>query len=122
MFVKRIINKYINEELTSRYADTVMKTVSPLGVTLLSNTELCSDESHAASKRNTVLSSPGYSRYSPGNSPRDNTEVSLSSSSLSGVLRMRPNVMKEILNVVTFAKHKQRQIVLKLAIRMRLFS
>ena len=38
----------------------------------------------------TVLSSPGYSRYSPGKRPRDSTEESVSSSSLSGVLRIRP--------------------------------
>ncbi|CAD6243283.1 GSCOCG00013020001-RA-CDS [Cotesia congregata] len=35
-------------------------------------------------------SSPGISRYSPGKSPRDNTDESLSSSSGSGVLRIRP--------------------------------
>ncbi|KYQ49317.1 hypothetical protein ALC60_11598 [Trachymyrmex zeteki] len=37
-----------------------------------------------------VRSSPGISRYSPGNKPSESTDESLSSSSGSGVFRMRP--------------------------------
>ena len=75
---------------TSRYAEIVMKICSPYDVTLFNSTELCNELSHAASKRNMQRSSPGISRYSPGKSPRDSTELSLSSSSGSGVFLMRP--------------------------------
>lgn len=75
---------------TSTYAEIVMKICSPYDVTLFKSTELCKELSHAASKRNMQRSSPGISRYSPGNRPRDSTELSLSSSSGSGVFLMRP--------------------------------
>ena len=42
---------------TSRYADIVIYIVSPDEVTLLSNKELCNEESQAASNRNIVRSS-----------------------------------------------------------------
>lgn len=68
-----------------------MKICSPGEVTLFSSAELCKELSHAASNLNIVLSSPGISRYSPGKSPKDRTELSLSSSSSdSGVFRIRP--------------------------------
>ena len=43
--------------LTSKYAEIVIYMVSPDGVTLLSNKELCKEESHAASNLNMVRSS-----------------------------------------------------------------
>lgn len=67
-----------------------MNICSPYDVTLLSNAELCRELSQAASNRNMDLSSPGISRYSPGNKPSESTEESLSSSSGSGVLRILP--------------------------------
>lgn len=63
---------------------------SPYAVTLFNKGELCKEESHAASNRNMQRSSPGFSMYSPGNSPKDKTELSLSSSSDSGMFLIRP--------------------------------
>lgn len=67
-----------------------MKICSPYEVTLLSNAELWSELSQAASNLYIHLSSPGTSRYSPGKSPRESTEESLSSSSGSGVFLILP--------------------------------
>ena len=62
--------------------------VSPAGVTRLSKSELCSEESHAASNLKMTLSSAtpepdiavDESKYSPGNSPKLKTLPSKSSS------------------------------------------
>lgn len=67
-----------------------MNICSPYDVTRLRSAELCNELSHAASNLNMHLSSPGTSKYSPGNKPKDNTELSLSSSSGSGVFLIRP--------------------------------
>ncbi|KAF4531048.1 hypothetical protein B566_EDAN017389 [Ephemera danica] len=67
-----------------------MKICSPELVTLFSSGELCNELSQAASKRNIARSSPGISNTSPGNRPKERTELSLSSSSGSGVFRIRP--------------------------------
>ena len=94
---------------TSTYAEIVMKICSPYDVTLFNSTELCNELSHAASKRNMQRSSPGISRYSPGKSPRDSTELSLSSSSGSGVFLMRPEHKHSLLEVFIQTKRKQQQ-------------
>lgn len=76
---------------TSKYADIVMKICSPCEVTLFNSGELCKELSQAASNLNMTLSSPSVSKYSPGKSPKDNTELSLSSSSSdSGVFLILP--------------------------------
>lgn len=68
-----------------------MKICSPFAEIRFRSGELCNELSQAASNRNIQRSSPGTSRYSPGNSPSDRTEPSLSSSSSdSGVFRIRP--------------------------------
>ena len=94
---------------TSRYAEIVMKICSPYDVTLFNSTELCNELSHAASKRNMQRSSPGISRYSPGKSPSDSTELSLSSSSGSGVFLMRPEHKHSLLEVFIQIQGKQQQ-------------
>lgn len=89
--IKVLPNQNSATLLTSKYAEIVMKICSPVEVTRLSKAELCNELSHAASNLNMVRSSPGISKYSPGNKPRDNTELSLSSSSSdSGLFLIRP--------------------------------
>lgn len=77
--------------LTSKYAEIVIYICSPFADIRFRSGELCNELSHAASNRNMHRSSPGISKYSPGNNPNDKTEPSVSSSSSdSGVLRIRP--------------------------------